>query len=392
MTTRSDPRKGRIETRLIHAGEPERRIEGAVSLPIFQTAQFVYAGEGSYHDIRYIRLNNTPNHEALGRKLASLEGAEAALVTASGMAAITTSLLTVLSAGDHLLIQDSLYGGTHDFVTHDLGSFGITATFIDADDPSSWESKRTPRTRAIYVETMSNPTLKIGDLKSAVAFARRNGLVALIDNTFASPMNFRPAEHGFDISLHSCTKYLNGHTDIVAGAAIGSKDMIERVRHKLNHLGGTLDPHACSLLWRGIKTLAVRMRQHQDNALALATMLEGHAGVARVNYPGLPSHPRHARAKELFDGFSGMLSFELKGGLDAAQRFLDALTIPIVAPSLGAVESLVTLPAVTSHAGMAPEERRRIGVTDGLIRVSVGIEGTEDLVADFRQALNRAVS
>jgi len=392
MTTRSDPRKGRIETRLIHAGEPERRIEGAVSLPIFQTAQFVYAGEGSYHDIRYIRLNNTPNHEALGRKLASLEGAEAALVTASGMAAITTSLLTVLSAGDHLLIQDSLYGGTHDFVTHDLGGFGITATFIDADDPSSWESKLTPRTRAIYVETMSNPTLKIGDLKSAVAFARRNGLVALIDNTFASPMNFRPAEHGFDISLHSCTKYLNGHTDIVAGAAIGSKDMIERVRHKLNHLGGTLDPHACSLLWRGIKTLAVRMRQHQDNAMALAAMLEGHAGVARVNYPGLPSHPRHARAKELFDGFSGMLSFELKGGLDAAQRFLDALTIPIVAPSLGAVESLVTLPAVTSHAGMAPEERRRIGVTDGLIRVSVGIEGTEDLVADFRQALNRAVA
>jgi len=387
MTTRQVPGKGRIETRLIHAGEPEPRIEGAVSLPIFQTAQFLYGGEGSYNDIRYIRLNNTPNHDALARKLASLEGAETALVTSSGMAAITTSLLTVLSAGDHLLIQDSLYGGTHDFVTQDLGGFGIAATFIDADDPASWESKRTPKTRALYVETMSNPTLRVGDLEAAAAFARRHGLVSLIDNTFASPMNFRPVEHGFDLSLHSCTKYLNGHSDIVAGAAIGSKDLIERVRHKLNHLGGSLDPHACSLLWRGMKTLAVRMRQHQENALALARMLEAHAAVAAVNYPGLASHPRHARAKELFDGFSGMLSFELKGGLDAAQRFLDALTIPLIAPSLGCVETLVTLPAVTSHSGMTPEERRRIGITDGLMRVSVGIEGTDDLVDDFRQAL-----
>ena len=388
MTSRSTPSKGRIETRLIHAGEPERRIEGAVAMPIFQTAQFINSGEGSYHDVRYIRLNNTPNHDAMARKLANLEGAEAALVTSSGMAAITTSLLTVLSAGDHLLIQDSLYGGTHDFVTHDLGNFGIDATFINADDPASWESKRTSKTRAIYVETMSNPTLRIGDLQAVAAFARRNGLVSLIDNTFASPINFRPIERGYDISLHSCTKYLNGHTDIVAGAAIGSKDLIERVRHKLNHLGGSLDPHACYLLWRGVKTLAVRMRQHQENALALATMLEGHATVARVNYPGLASHPRHARAKEIFDGFSGMLSFELKGGLDAARRFLEALTIPLNAPSLGAVESLVTLPSVTSHAGMDPEERRKIGIPDGLIRVSVGIEGTDDLVEDFRQALN----
>jgi cystathionine beta-lyase/cystathionine gamma-synthase len=385
-------KKSRIETRLIHAGEPEPRIQGAVSMPIFQTAQFLNRTEGVYHDVRYIRLNNTPNHDAMARKLASLEGAEAALMTSSGMAAITTSLLTVLSAGDHLLIQDSLYGGTHGFVTHDLGTFGIEATFIDADAPASWESKLTPRTKAVYVETMSNPTLRIGDLKAVAAFAKRHGLTSLIDNTFASPINFRPLEHGFDLSLHSCTKYLNGHTDIVAGAAVGSKEMIERVRHKLNHLGGSLDPHACYLLWRGVKTLAVRMRQHQDNAMALALMLEAHAAVARVNYPGLPSHPRHARAKELFDGFSGMLSFELKGGLDAAQRFLAAVTIPINAPSLGAVETLVTLPAVTSHAGMSPEERRGAGVADGLIRVSVGIEGTEDLLEDFRQALNRAAA
>lgn len=392
MTARSNPAKGAIETRLIHAGEPERRIEGAVALPIFQTAQFLNSGEEGYHNVRYIRLNNTPNHEAMARKLASLEGAEAALITSSGMAAITTSLLTVLSAGDHLLIQDSLYGGTHDFVTNDLGNFGITATFINADDPASWESKRTQKTRAIYVESMSNPTLRIGDLQAVAAFARRNSLVSLIDNTFPSPINFRPIERGFDISLHSCTKYLNGHTDIVAGAAIGSKELIERVRHKLNHLGGSLDPHACYLLYRGVKTLAVRMRQHQENAMALATMLEGHAAVARVNYPGLASHPRHARAKEIFDGFSGMLSFELKGGIDAAKRFLGALTIPLNAPSLGAVESLVTLPAATSHAGMDPEQRRRIGIPDGLIRVSVGIEGTDDLVEDFRQALNKAVA
>jgi cystathionine beta-lyase/cystathionine gamma-synthase len=381
-----------IDTKLVHTGEPEERIRGAVVLPIFQTAMYEFAGEGSYHDVRYIRLNNTPNHAAIHEKLAGIENAEAALVTASGMAAITTSLLTVLKAGDHLLIQDTLYGGTHNFVTEDLGGFGIDFDFIDADEPASWQGKLKKNTRAIYCESMTNPLVQVGDLEALVGFAREHGLVSMIDNTFATPVNFRPAEIGFDLSLHSCTKYMNGHTDLVAGAAIGRRELIDRIKKKLNHMGGTLDPHAVFLLYRGMKTLALRVRQQNASALAVATALEKSSAVTRANYPGLESHPRHARARQLFGGFGGMLSFELKGGLDAAKRFMQAVTIPILAPSLGGLESLVTLPATTSHAGMAPDARRALGITDGLVRVSIGIEATGDLVDDFEQALKKTVA
>jgi cystathionine beta-lyase/cystathionine gamma-synthase len=388
----SDPKRPaqRIETKLIHAGDPEPRIDGAVAMPIFQTAQFIYEGESEYDDLRYIRLNNTPNHAVLARKLASLENAEDALVTSSGMAAITTSLLSVLKAGDHLLAQNTLYGGTHDFIAAELANFGIGHSFIDADEPDSWAAKLRPETRAIYVESMTNPLLQVGDLKAVARFAKEHRLVSLIDNTFPSPVNFRPAEHGLDLSLHSCTKYMNGHSDIVAGAVIGAADRIQAIRHKLNLLGGTLDPHACFLLHRGLKTLALRVRQQGASALALAKMLEQHPGVDRVNYPGLETHPRYKRARELFDGFSGMMSFELKGGLDATRRFVKALTIPLIAPSLGACETLVTLPATTSHLGMPAEERRALGITDSLVRVSVGLESTEDLLGDFGRALEKA--
>ena len=376
-----------IDTKVIHAGEPEPRVMGAVSIPIFQTAMFESAGEESYHDIRYIRSNNCPNHLALHRKLAALENAEAALVTASGMAAITTSLLTVLSAGDHLLAQDCLYGGTHDFLTKDFAGFGLEFDFIDGDKPDTWKSKLRPNTKAIYVEAMSNPTLQVSDLKAAVAFAKEHGLVSLIDNTFASPINFRPSEWGFDVSLHSCTKYLNGHSDIVGGACIGGADQIERIRHKLNHLGGSMDPHAAFLLHRGMKTLALRVRCQNDSALEIAKFLESHSAVERVNYPGLESHPRHQRARDLFDGFSGMLSFQINGGVDAAERFMNKARLPIIAPSLGGVETLVTRPSTTSHSGMSREDRARLGITDSLIRVSIGIEATEELIEDFDQAL-----
>ena len=378
----------RIETRLIHAGEPEPRIGGAVTLPIFQSSTYEYAGQDSYDDLKYIRLNNTPNHTALHRKLAAMEGAEDALVASSGMAAISTTLLTVLSSGDHLLAQDCLYGGTHHFITNDLQCLGISYDFIDGDDVSSWKKKLRPNTRAIFVETMTNPTLQVADLKSVVAFAKAHGLISMIDNTFASPINFRPAQWGFDLSLHSCTKYLNGHSDIVAGAVIGRADLIERIVRKLNHLGGSLDPHACFLLHRGIKTLAVRMKQHNDSALQIAKFLDRHEAVASVNYPGLPENAGYRRAIALFDGFSGMLSFELKGGADAAEKLLHQVTLPIVAPSLGGVETLITRPVTTSHSGMSPEERQRLGITDGLIRLSVGIESTEDLIEDFRRALS----
>jgi cystathionine beta-lyase/cystathionine gamma-synthase len=376
-----------IETKLIHAGEPEPRIQGAVSMPVFQTAMFEYTGEADYNAIRYIRLNNTPNHLVLHKKLAALENGEAALVTSSGMAAISSTLLTILSAGDHLLAQDCLYGGTHDFVTRDFPSFGISCNFIAGEDPDSWKKKLQPNTRAIYVETLTNPLLKVADLEAIVAFARAHNLVSIIDNTFASPINFRPPEWGFDLSLHSCTKYLNGHSDIVAGAVIGRAALVEKITHKLNHLGGSLDPHAAFLLHRGMKTLAVRMKYQSQTAIQIAQFLEAHPAVQKVNYPGLPSHSAHRRARDLFNGFSAVLSFELKGGVEAAERFMHRTTLPVIAPSLGGIETLITRPATTSHSGMSPEDRLNAGISDSLIRVSVGIEAPEDLIEDFDGAL-----
>lgn len=384
------PREYRkLETKLVHAGEWRPRVHGAVSMPIFQSANYEYAGETNYNDLKYIRLNNTPNHTVLHQKLAALENAEAALVTASGMAAISTALFTMLEHGDHLLVQDTLYGGTHGLITEDFRHFGIAFDFINGNAPDSWEGKLRHNTRAIYVETMTNPLLQVADLKAVVEFARKHHLVSMIDNTFASPVNFRPAEWGFDLSLHSCTKYLNGHSDIVGGAVIGRSDLVERITHKLNHFGGSLDPHACYLLHRGLKTLALRVKYQNESALKIARYLFEHLQVTGVNYPGLDTHPSYNIARELFDGFSGMMSFELKGGREGAERFMQAVTIPIIAPSLGGVETLLTRPVVTSHAGLAPEERNSLGITDGLIRMSVGIEATEEIIEDFEQAFRQ---
>jgi len=360
-------------------------------MPVFQSAMYVTAGEKSYDDTTYIRLNNTPNAQALAEKLAALENAETALVTASGMAAISTSLLTVLSVGDHLLAQDCLYGGTHDFVTRDLEKFGISYTFIDGNDPADWERKVRPNTKAIYVETISNPLIQVPDLEAVVRFAKGHKLFSIVDNTFASPVNFRPAEHGFDLSVHSATKYLNGHSDIVAGAVIGGSDLVEKITHRLNHLGGSLDPHAAFLLHRGVKTLAIRVNVQNNSALQIARWLEKHPRISRVNYPGLQSHPAHERAKELFDGYGGMMSFELRGGIEATELFMSRAQLPIVAPSLGGVETLMTRPSRTSHSGLLVEDRRRLGISDELIRFSVGIEATEDIIADLEQALKTGV-
>jgi cystathionine beta-lyase/cystathionine gamma-synthase len=376
-----------LETKLIHAGEPEPRILGAVAMPIFQSAMFQYAGETSYHDLKYIRLNNTPNHKALNSKLAALENAEAALVTASGMAAIASSLLTVLKAGDHLLAQNCLYGGTHDLVTHDFPSFGLSFDFIDAENPESWKRFLKPNTKAIYVETMTNPLLQVAELESVVQFAKSHGLTSIIDNTFASPVNYRPLDWGFDLSVHSGTKYLNGHSDIVCGVVLGQQAVVEKITHRLNHLGGSLDPHAAFLLHRGMKTMALRVRYQNESTLKLARFLERHPGVARVNYAGLESHAGHARARQWFAGFGGVLSFEPKNGVSAAEQFLKRVTLPIIAPSLGSVETLAIRPAVASHAGLSKEDRKKAGISESLVRVSVGIEATEDLIADFDQAL-----
>ena len=376
-----------IETQLVHAGEPLPRIAGAVEMPIFQSATYEYQGEVSYHDLRYLRTNNTPSQLALHGKIAALESAEAALVSASGMAAISTTLLALLSSGDHLLAQSCLYGGTHDLITGELPKLGIGADFIDAQRPDSWPALLRPTTRAIYVEAMTNPLLEVADLEAVVRFARARRLVSIIDNTLATPVNFRPLELGFDLSVHSATKYLNGHSDIVAGAVAGAAATIERIRHRANHLGGCLDPHAAFLLKRGLKTLALRVRFQNESTLRIAQFLETHPAVARVNYAGLESHPQHARARRLFTGFGGLLSFELKGPASRAEEFARRLRIPIVAPSLGGVHTLITRPATTSHAGLSREDRERLGISEGLLRLSVGIEASEDLLEDFRQAL-----
>lgn len=378
-----------LDTRLIHAGEPDNRPDGAVCLPVYQSATFEYGGQGSYDDLKYIRLNNTPNHRAVQEKLAAAAGGEAALVTASGMSAITASLLTFLKAGDHALFQNCLYGGTHTFVTDDLPSFGVSFDFVDGNDPASWASLVRPETRLIYVETMTNPLLEVADLVAVAAFAREYNLKAVIDNTFASPVNYRPLEHGFDLSLHSATKYINGHSDIVAGCVIGNRGDLERVTHLANHLGGCLDPHACFLLHRGMKTLALRVRHQNLATQALAEFLAERPEVERVDYPGLSGHPQNARARDLFAGCGGVLSFEMPGDVGTADRLIENLELSISAPSLGGVETLITRPATTSHSGMHKGDRERIGITDRLIRVAVGIESARDLCDDFAQALER---
>lgn len=378
---------GGIETRLIHAGKPEPPIEGAVVTPIFQSSTFESQGQRNYHDLRYIRLSNTPNHTGLHRKLAAIEGAEAALVTASGMAAISTTLLTILGSGDHILSQNCIYGGTYGLMTAEFPRLGLDVTFIDTGEPATWKEELRENTRAIYVETISNPLLDVGDLRAVTEFARANGLVSIIDNTFATPINFRPPEIGFDLSIHSCTKYLNGHSDIVAGAVIGGHEIIERINHTSNHLGAALDPHACFLLDRGLKTLAVRVRYQNESALKIARFLEQHPKIAAVYYPGLEAHRDHLRACELLDGFGGVLSFEVTGGLQAAERVLERVTLPASAPSLGGVESLITRPVTTSHADMSAEQLADAGISASLIRLSVGLEATDDLIADLERAL-----
>jgi len=376
-----------FETKLIHTGEPKPRINGAINVPIFQSSTYEYTGEGSYHDVRYLRLSNTPNHLALHKKLAALEGSEAALVTSSGMSAISTGLLTFLKTGDHLLAHNTLYGGTADFVNNELSGYGIEHDLIDASNPSNWDSKLKPNTKVIYIETITNPLMDVPELGKIVEFAKSNGLISMIDNTFASPLLYCPVVQGFDLSLHSCTKYINGHSDIVAGAVIGSANYVDQVTKNLNHLGGSLDSNACFLLHRGIKTLALRMKKQCENALLIAHFLENHPQVKKVNFPGLESSSSFERAKEHLCGFGAMLSFEIDGDVDQADQFINLLQYAISAPSLGGVESLVTRPVTTSHALMDKAEREIAGISDRLIRFSVGIEAADDLITDLQQAL-----
>ena len=379
-----------MDTVAVHGGEPRPGPDGSVVFPIYQGTVYETEPGAGYHDLKYIRLNSTPSQQYLHAKLAALEGAEAAVATSSGMAAVTSILLSLMRAGDHLIASECLYGGTHDFLTGHAADLGWTCSFVDAGRPETWEAARTARTKVFLVETITNPLMRVGLLDRAAAFGRRAGIVTVIDNTFASPVNFRPLQAGFDLVFHSATKYLGGHSDLVAGAVMGGTDLVERVRRTVNLFGGSLDPHAGFLLARGIKTLSLRVRAQNANALALARFLEDHPAVAAVNYPGLASHPDHAHAAELLSGFGGMLSLRLHGGEQAAQALADAVTLAYSAVSLGGVETLVTRPAATSHAGMSPQDRDSLGITADLIRVSSGIEGIQDLVGDFARALEKA--
>lgn len=376
-----------LATRLLHAGAPRPRIGGAVVTPVFQSANYLMGDEETYDALRYIRLHNTPNHATLHARLASVEGAEAALVMASGMAAISAAILAHLGAGDHLLVQRTVYGGTRSFLAEDAPRLGITHTPIDPDDPASWERELRPTTRMIYVESISNPLMGVGDLEAVAAFARRHGILAVIDNTFATPVNFRPLAIGFDLVLHSATKYLNGHSDIVAGVVAGSAERVGPIHDLQLHLGAALDPHACFLLERGLKTLELRVRRQNATALALAQALASQPAVRAIRYPGLPSDPGHRHAARLFSGYGGMLAFYADGP-ERAARFLDRVRIPLHAASLGSVESLVVRPSRSSHLGLPEEERRLQEITDDLVRVSVGIEDPDELIEDFVQALS----
>jgi cystathionine beta-lyase/cystathionine gamma-synthase len=374
----------RFETLAVHAAEPRPAHGRSVVFPIYQgTVYEIEPGAG----VDYLRYSNTPTQNYLQEKLAALEGAEAAVATASGMAAISTALRSILAAGDRIIVAGNIYGGTHALLAEESRRSGWGVDFVDAADPAAWAAALTAETKAVYVESITNPLIRVGDLTGLASFAREHGLTSIIDNTFPTPMLFRPHTIGYDLVCHSATKALNGHSDLVAGVVTGSTERIEQVRHHLTLFGGSIDPHAAFLLSRGIKTLAVRVKAQGENALALARFLEGHSAIAEVHYPGLESHPDHARASELFSGFGSMLAFRPVGGLEAAERLLKALQIPYSAASLGGVESLVTRPAISSHAKLTAEERAAVGIPDDLIRFSTGIEAAEDLIEDFGRAL-----
>lgn len=378
----------RFATLAVHGGDPHPRLRGAITPPIWQTSTFESPEEGSSYDaVRYTRLSNTPSHEALHERVALLEGTETALACASGMAAISAALLSHLSSGDHLIAHRSLYGGTFDLVVRDLPRLGIDVTLVDTSDRQALESARRAETRAIYTEAIVNPTLEVPDHDVVVAFAKQHGLVSMIDSTFASPYLFRPASAGYDIVLHSATKYLNGHGDVIAGVVAGSHQAVARVHHTLNLLGGSLDPHACFLLSRGIRTLHLRMQRQCENALELAQDLERHPRVSRVYYPMLESHPSHERALRFLRSGGGVVSFDLENA-DRAREFLARVRLAANAPSLGGVDTLVSRPAALSHLGLTEQERAAAGVGESMIRVAVGVEDAADLLDDFRQALD----
>jgi methionine-gamma-lyase len=380
-------------TRAIHGTEKKHGVSAGVGPSIYRTANFTFSStaemkrwaEGKSSAYIYTRYGN-PTLAAVQEKLAQLEGGEAALVTASGMAAISSTLFSLLQAGDEIVATTQLYGGSYRLMRDILPRCGIKVHHVDSSLAGA-EELITPRTRAFYIESPTNPTLRLVDIRKAAAIARRHGLVSIIDGTFASPILQRPLDLGIDIVVHSATKYLAGHSDVIAGAVVGSAKRVAAIHEMVVCLGGSMDPEAAFLLDRGIKTLGIRVQRQCENAMAVAKFLARHPKVARVHYPGLPSHPDHRLARQQMSGYGAMLAFDMKGGVAAARRVCDRVRLFLLAASLGGVESLVVLPIYTSHYNMSAKELTTAGVTPGTIRVSVGLEDPADLLADLKQAL-----
>jgi cystathionine beta-lyase/cystathionine gamma-synthase len=385
------PHKHRQETEAVHGASTLHKQNGPVCTPIYQTASFQATDNermlrATHTDLFYTRYGN-PTHSVVEAAIAELEGTEGAMLFASGMAAITSSILALVEAGDHIVAQRDIYGGTIKFLSSWLPKFGVETTFVNSTEYDQHARAIRPNTKLLYLESPTNPALRVIDLKKVSALAKSHGLLTLIDSTFATPINQRPADFGIDLVLHSGTKYFGGHSDIICGAAAGKRELLERIWETRTTTGACMDPHAAFLLLRGLKTLAVRVQRQNENALRVAEFLAGHSKVRRVHYPFLRSNPQRALAMEQMRGGGGVLSFEVEGTGEDARLVAESLRLFTLAPSLGGVESLVSIPVLTSHAMISAEHRAEMGVTEQMVRISVGIENADDLIADLENAL-----
>ena len=383
------PRKHRsidLATLTVHAGTESRDPDTPVVSPVYQSVNFIQE-IGSEEGLRYPRYGNSPNAEIVQARMAALEGAESAVLLASGMGATACALLALLRPGDHLLASAWIYGGATALLQREFVALGIDVSLVDPLDTRVWRKKMRKETRAIFLETPVNPTCRVLDLKPVSYITKQAGIALVVDSTFASPVNFRPLEHGADVVIHSATKYLNGHHDMLGGIVCGTTSYIDEVRQKMIMWGQAPDPFAAWLLERGLKTLDVRVRRHNENALQVAEWCAGRREIRKVHYPGLRNHPDYDIAAQTLDGFGGMMAIELSGGSRATERFLRRLKLIRHAPSLGGVDSLVSEPRFTSHAHLSAEARANQGIPDGFLRLSIGIESAQDLIGDIEQAL-----
>jgi cystathionine beta-lyase/cystathionine gamma-synthase len=375
-----------FSTTSIH-GTPHRRADWSPVAPPVQHSSTFTNPIGSDEDVLYSRYGNNPNQLAIAGKYALLEGADDSIFLASGMGATALAHLAMLRPGDHLISSSWIYGGTQNLFDQELARFGIEVTYVNPDQPRHWRKSVRKSTRAIFVETPTNPLMRVIDLSPIAYVAEEEGLALLVDATFASPINFRPLEHGADVVITSATKYLNGHSDVIAGAVAGSSSFVEEVNRLMRLWGQAIDPHGAWLIDRGMRTLAIRMERHNANGMAVAEWAERQDGISKVYYPGLLSHPDHQHAKTVLNGFGGMVGLELKGGAKTAERVLKRLKLVTHAPSLAGVETLVSEPRLTSHKSIGPEGRAKMGIPDGFLRLSCGIEDVEDIIGDLAQAL-----